>query len=310
MKQFFDELKRRNVVRVGFAYLVVGWLVFQVGEVLFPTFGAPDWVFKSLILLIALGFPFALLFAWAFELTPEGIKKTEEVDASTSITPNTGKKLNYVTIAALVVALAYFIWERQSGHDVVDPMPEVAAVEHQAVETIAAEKKGPGARTIAVLPFVNMSSDKEQEWFADGLTEEILNSLARTPDLLVSARTSSFAYKGSSKDITEIADALGVAHVLEGSVRRSSDRIRVTAQLIRAKDGFHLWSENYDRDFADLIDIQENVAFAIASALETAMDPEALARMVSAGTASIPAYEAYLHRPGGRYLDPVYRRYL
>jgi TolB-like protein len=295
MKQFFDELKRRNVVRVGFAYLVVGWLVFQVGEVLFPTFGAPDWVFKSLILLIALGFPFALLFAWAFELTPEGIKKTEEVDASTSITPNTGKKLNYVTIAALVVALAYFIWERQSGHEVVDSSAEVAAVEQQTAEPVAAGAEGPGARTIAVLPFVNMSSDKEQEWFADGLTEEILNSLARTPDLLVSARTSSFAYKGSNKDITEIADALGVAHVLEGSVRRSSDRIRVTAQLIRAKDGFHLWSENYDRDFADLIDIQENVAFAIANALETAMDPEALARMVSAGTASIPAYEAYLH---------------
>jgi len=301
MKQFFDELKRRNVVRVGFAYLVVGWLVFQVGEVLFPTFGAPDWVFKSLILLIALGFPFALLFAWAFELTPEGIKKTEEVDASTSITPSTGKKLNSITIAALVVALAYFIWERQSGDDEVDQPAEIAAVEQEAVEqeavapvAVAAEAEEPGARTIAVLPFVNMSSDKEQEWFADGLTEEILNSLARTPDLLVSARTSSFAYKGSKKDITEIADALGVAHVLEGSVRRSGERLRVTAQLIRAKDGFHLWSENYDRDLADLIDIQENVAFAIANALETAMDPEALAEMVSAGTASIPAYEAYL----------------
>jgi TolB-like protein len=139
-----------------------------------------------------------------------------------------------------------------------------------------------------------MSSDKEQEWFADGLTEEILNSLARTPDLLVSARTSSFAFKGSSQDITEIANALGVAHILEGSVRRSGDRIRVTAQLIRARDGFHLWSETYDRDFADLIDIQEDVAFEIANALETAMDPEALAEMVSAGTASIPAYEAYL----------------
>jgi TolB-like protein len=296
MRQFFDELKRRNVVRVGLAYLVVGWLVFQVGEVLFPTFGAPDWVFKSIILLIALGFPFALLFAWAFELTPEGIKKTEEVDASTSITPNTGKRLNRITIAALVVALAYFIWERQSRHDEVEPQVETVAVEQEIAEPVAdaIEAKGPGERTIAVLPFVNMSSDKEQEWFADGLTEEILNSLARTPDLLVSARTSSFAYKGSNKGITEIAAALGVAHILEGSVRRSGDRLRVTAQLIRAKDGFHLWSENYDRDFADLIDIQEDVAFAIANALETAMDPEALAEMVSAGTASIPAFEAYL----------------
>jgi TolB-like protein len=292
MGQFFNELKRRNVVRVGLAYAVVGWLVFQVGEVLFPTFGAPEWIFKSLILIIALGFPFALLFAWAFELTPQGIKKTAEVDANVSITPSTGKRLNIVTIVALVAALGYFIWERQSYEQVSEPA---------AGETVAADSgpgqgkaKTPGKRTIAVLPFVNMSSDKEQEWFADGLTEEILNSLARTPDLLVAARTSSFAYKGSSEDITKIAAALGVAHVLEGSVRRSDDRLRVTAQLIRASDGFHLWSENYDRSISDLIDIQENVAFEIANALETAMDPEALAKMVSAGTSSIPAFEAYL----------------
>jgi TolB-like protein len=292
MGQFFSELKRRNVVRVGFAYAVVGWLVFQVGEVLFPTFGAPEWIFKSLILIIALGFPFALLFAWAFELTPQGIKKTAEVDANVSITPSTGKKLNIVTIVALVAALGYFIWERQSYDQSAEPVAGAASVED--VASGHGNTRTPGKRTIAVLPFVNMSSDKEQEWFADGLTEEILNSLARTPDLLVAARTSSFAYKGSNEDITRIADALGVAHVLEGSVRRSDDRLRVTAQLIRASDGFHLWSENYDRSIADLIDIQENVAFEIASALETAMDPEALASMVSAGTSSIPAFEAYL----------------
>ena len=295
MGNFFDELKRRNVVRVAIAYVVVGWLVFQVGEIMFPTFGAPDWIFKSLILLIALGFPFALLFAWAFELTPEGIKKTREVDMSTSITPSTGKKLNRVTMALLVVALAYFIWERQAGDAVEEPAGVASSVESPtadvAEDSVADE---PGPRTIAVLPFVNMSSDQEQEWFADGLTEEILNSLARTPDLLVAARTSSFAFKGSNKDITEIADSLGVAHILEGSVRRSGERLRVTAQLIRAGDGFHLWSQTYDRDFADLIDIQEDVAFAIANALETAMDPEALANMVSSGTSSVPAFEAYL----------------
>ena len=292
MGQFFSELKRRNVVRVGFAYAVVGWLVFQVGEVLFPTFGAPEWIFKSLILIIALGFPFALLFAWAFELTPQGIKKTAEVDANVSIAPSTGKRLNIITIVALVAALGYFIWERQSYDQSAEPVAGAASAED--VASGHSNTRTPGKRTIAVLPFVNMSSDKEQEWFADGLTEEILNSLARTPDLLVAARTSSFAYKGSNEDITKIADALGVAHVLEGSVRRSDDRLRVTAQLIRASDGFHLWSENYDRSIADLIDIQENVAFEIASALETAMDPEALASMVSAGTSSIPAFEAYL----------------
>lgn len=298
MGRFINELKRRNVVRVGLAYLVVGWLVFQVGEIMFPTFGAPEWIFKSLILLIALGFPFALLFAWAFELTPEGVKKTEEVDESTSMTHNTGKKLNAITMVALVLAVAYFLWERQQPNDAMPAATEASAADASAAgaeeAAVAPVETGPGDHTIAVLPFVNMSSNKEQEWFADGLTEEILNSLARTPDLLVSARTSSFAYKGSNEDITSIADALGVAHILEGSVRRSDDRIRVTAQLIRARDGFHLWSETYDRDIADLIDIQEDVAFEIANALETAMDPEALAEMVSAGTASIPAYEAYL----------------
>ena len=294
MKGFLDELKRRNVVRVAIAYAVVGWLVFQVGEVLFPTFGAPDWIFKSVILLIALGFPIALVFAWAFELTPEGVKKTAEVDASASITPSTGKRLNRITIVLLVIALAYFVWQSQdrgAGKD-----PAVAAVEEAPAADTPAEivHTPPGQRTIAVLPFVNMSSDEEQEWFADGLTEEILNALARTPDLLVAARTSSFVYKDSDKEVTEIADSLGVAHVLEGSVRRSGDRLRVTAQLIRASDGFHLWSQTYDRDFADLIDIQENVAFEIANALETAMDPEALAQMVSAGTASVAAFESYL----------------
>ena len=296
MEQFFNELKRRNVVRVGLAYIIVGWLVFQVGEVLFPTFGAPEWVFKSLILLIVLGLPFAMLFAWAFELTPQGIKKTEEVDASESITPNTGKKLNLVTIVALVLALAYFIWDSRTHDEVAEPVAAVSTTEPAEAQPEVGESEpaGPGELTIAVLPFVNMSSDKEQEWFADGLTEEILNSLARMPDLLVAARTSSFAYKGSNSDIMEIASALGVAHVLEGSVRRSGDRLRVTSQLIRAKDGFHLWSETYDRDIADLIDIQENVAVAIASALEIAMDPAALANMVSAGTSSVPAFEAYL----------------
>ena len=150
------------------------------------------------------------------------------------------------------------------------------------------------ARSIAVLPFVNMSSDPRQEWFSDGLTEEILNALARTPDLLVAARTSSFQYKDRNIDVSEIAKALGVDHILEGSVRRSKDRLRVTAQLIRASDGFHLWSEVYDGTPDDVIELQEEVAIAIAVALETAMDPDALAEMVSSGTSSVPAYNAYL----------------
>ena len=278
MGKLFSELKRRNVVRVGIAYIVLGWVALQVGDVLFDMFGTPEWVGKTLAVLLLLGFPFACLFAWAFEVTPEGIKKTVEVDRSDSITHSTGRKLNIVIIAALVVALGYFVWERQSLVDGAIDSREAASVD----------------RSIAVLPFVNMSSDEEQEWFADGLTEEILNALARTPDLLVASRTSSFQFKGQNTDISEIAKSLGVAHILEGSVRRGGDRLRVTAQLIRAHDGFHLWSETFDRAPEDVIAIQEDVAFEIANALDTAMDPEALKRMVSAGTASVAAYEAYL----------------
>ena len=275
MGKLFAELKRRNVVRVGIAYILLAWVALQVGDVLFDLFEAPPWVGKSVAALLLLGFPFACLFAWAFELTPDGIRKTSAVDRSASITPSTGRKLDRVIIVVLVIALGYFIWERQAG---VEPTTTTAMLD----------------KSIAVLPFVNMSSDAEQEWFADGLTEEILNALARTPDLLVASRTSSFQYKDRNEDISVIAAALGVAHILEGSVRRGGDRLRVTAQLIRASDGFHLWSETFDRSPEDVIAIQENVAFEIANALETAMDPEALQKMVSAGTASVAAYEAYL----------------
>lgn len=296
MGQFFDELKRRNVVRVGIAYVVIGWLVFQVGEVLFPVFGAPDWVFKTLILVFALGFPLVLIFAWAFELTSDGIKKTRDVSLAGSVTASTGRKIDYLIIAALVLALGYFIWERQG---LIDASTNDQAASNGGSISVTEENAGAAAvvakrRSIAVLPFVNMSSDKEQSWFADGLTEEILNSLARTPDLLVAARTSSFGYRDSLEDVPTIARALGVEHILEGSVRRSGDRLRVTAQLIRASDGFHLWSQTYDRYLDDMIEIQESVAIAIANALETAMDPAALARMVSSGTLSVPAFAAYL----------------
>ena len=276
MASLFSELKRRNVVRVSIAYLLLGWVALQLGDILFDMFGTPEWVGKTLAALLLLGFPFACLLAWAFELTPEGVKKTAEVDRAESIAHITGRKLDFFIIGALVVALGYFVWERQSN---VDPAAEVEA----GLD-----------RSIAVLPFVNMSSDQEQEWFVDGLTEEILNALARTPDLLVASRTSSFQYKGKSQDVSTIAAALGVAHILEGSVRRGGDRLRVTAQLIRAHDGFHLWSETFDREPKDVIEIQENVAFEIANALKTAMDPDALQRMVSSGTASVAAYEAYL----------------
>lgn len=299
----FAELKRRNVVRVGAAYVVLGWVAVQIAQLLFEAFGTPDWVIKTLIVLVAIGFPFALLFAWAFELTPEGLKKTRDVDANESIAPKTGQRLNYVIIASLVLALGYFIWERPGNE--ADPVPDGEAVTQQTEDSAqTADELTPASmnpiisasekRSIAVLPFINMSSDQEQEWFADGLTEEILNSLARTPDLLVTARTTSFGYKGSTEPVPEIAAALGVDHVLEGSVRRGGDTFRITAQLIRAADGFHLWSETYDRSMQDIIATQEEIAIQIANALETALDPEALAKMMDTGTSSVAAYEAFL----------------
>jgi TolB-like protein len=285
----FAELKRRNVVRVGVAYIIIGWVLAQIAEFAFENFGAPDWVLKTIVVVLLLGLPLALFFAWAFELTPDGVKREEDVDRSQSITHTTRRKLDFVIVGALVLALGYFVWERQPGVDVVDHAEQSDFANLEQETAIGAV-----VRSIAVLPFVNMSSDQEQEWFSDGLTEELLNALARTPDLLVAARTSSFKFKDSTEDVPTIAKALGVAHILEGSVRRGRDDLRVTAQLIRASDGFHLWSQTYDRNPEDVIAIQEEIAIEIATALETAMDPDALARMVSSGTRSVAAFNAYL----------------
>ena len=231
--------------------MVTAWLVLQVSDVILGNVGAPDWVFKVILLLLAIGLPLALIFAWAFEMTAEGLKRERDVDRSRPVSESTGRGFNLLIVGSLVLALGYFIWERYTLIDAIDSSASGVKLSQQENLTSNTNK-----RSIAVLPFVNMSSDEEQEWFADGLTEELLNALARTADLLVTARTSSFRYKGTNEDIPTIARALGVENVLEGSVRRSGDRLRVTAQLIRASDGFHLLSQNYDRDISDIIDLQ------------------------------------------------------
>ncbi|MGB5450101.1 MAG: hypothetical protein WBM80_14335 [Woeseiaceae bacterium] len=276
----FNELKRRNVFRVAIAYLVASWLLLQLADVLVPLLTLPEWVSRLILLLLVILFVPVLIAAWALELTPEGLKLEKNVDRDQSTAPRTGKKLNTVIIGTLALAVIILLADKVflSGDESGDAGPP------SQVE-----------KSVAVLPFSDLSQGKDQEWFADGLAEEILNALARTPDLLISARTSTFAYKGTDKDVPTIAAELGVAHVLEGSVRRSGDRIRVTAQLIRAKDGFHLWSQNYDRDATDIIEIQEDLAIQIASALETTMDPASLADMVRVGTRSVAAYQAYIH---------------
>jgi TolB-like protein len=297
----FRELKRRNVFRVGVAYGAVAWLLAQMTDLLLNNFGAPDWVIKVLLLALLIGFPLALFFAWAYELTPEGVKKGSEVDRSQSITRQTGRKLDFLIIGVLAVVVVLLLadrfWDKPGETKSAAERPPTTAadtVRGRSAADGAVELPAASAKSIAVLPFADLSQAGDQEWFADGLAEEILNTLAKTPDLLVASRTSSFRYKKSELDMPQIAAELGVAHVLEGSVRSSGERIRVTAQLIRASDGFHLWSESYDRNVADIIAIQEDLALNIAQALETTMDPAALAQMTNAGTRSVDAYQEYL----------------
>ncbi len=275
MPNFITEMKRRNVFRVGVAYTVVAWVIAQALDLAADNFAAPDWVMKVSLAVLVAGLPVALILAWAFELTPEGVKKTEDVPVTESITPRTGRRINYVITTALVLALAFIAWDKLGPDD-------------QTAGSSAIEK------SVAVLPFADLSELQDQEWFTDGLTEEILNSLARLPELQVTARTSSFEFKNTNTDVGDIADKLGVAHVVEGSVRRIGDRLRVTAQLIRAHDGFHLWSETYDRNTEDLFDVQHDVAENIAASLDVILDEDMRNRMFSTGTRDVPAFEAYL----------------
>ena len=295
MRGFIEELRYRNVFRVAIAYIVASWLVAQAADLAADAFIAPEWVMKMLIVVLLIGLPVALFLAWAYELTPEGVKRAKDLPEDMPKDPRSKSQLNRATMVALIFAVAWLGWDKLQ-RPAAEPVPETVAetTAEVAAETTVEVAAETDDKSIAVLPFVNMSSDEEQSWFSDGLTEEILNALARTPDLLVAARTSSFKYKGSNEDIPTIARALGVAHVLEGSVRSARDRLRVTAQLIRASDGFHLWSQTYDREPEDVIAIQEDIAVEIATALETAMDPKALARMVSSGSNSVPAFNAYL----------------
>ena len=289
----FNELRRRNVFRVAIAYIVTGWLLLQVADVVLNNVAPPAWVFPVILLLVLIGFPIAVILAWAFELTPEGLKKEEDVDRSKSITPAFGRKLDFIIIGLMALALAYFAYDKF----VLSPTGDGSAVTStpQPVDPTRSKRS---ELSIAVLPFVNMSSDREQDFFSDGISEELLNMLAQLPGLRVAARTSAFQFKGQNQDIAEIADTLNVAHVLEGSVRKSGTKIRITAQLIKADDGFHLWSSSYDRELDDIFAVQDEIATAIIDALkvELALDvssggPEQPKIIKAANT---DAYEAYL----------------
>ncbi len=293
----FAELKRRNVFRVGIAYGVLSWLLLQITDVVMPILQLPEWVAKFVLFVLLLGLPLVLFFAWAFELTPEGVKREKDVDRSQSIAPQTGKKLDRAIIGILVVAVAILLMDRFAGNDT-GPSSNAPATTDTALATELDQSSStpadtPSGQSVAVLPFAAMSSGPDDEYFADGLTEEILNSLAQMPELLVTARTSAFSFKGQDIAIQEIAQALGVQHVVEGSVRKSGKRLRVTAQLIRAGDGFHLWSETYDSTEADTIAVQEDIAEKIAQALDVVMDENKREAMRRAGLRNVEAFVAY-----------------
>jgi adenylate cyclase len=276
----FNELKRRNVFRVGAAYVVGAWLLIQVAETIFPLFGFDDAPARIVVIVLAIAFVPSLIFAWAFELTPEGLKKESEVDRTQSIAPNNDKKLDRMIMVVLALALGYFAFDKF----VLTPQREVeqlAALEQQKItEVQQAHQAGRtaglvesyGDNSIAVLPFVNMSSDVEQEYFSDGISEELLNLLTKVNGLRVISRTSAFSYKGSDKTTPQIADELNVAHVLEGSVRKAGDRIRLTVQLIEASSDTHLWSETYDRELKDIFAIQDEVAALVVEQLKIELD--------------------------------------
>jgi TolB-like protein len=288
---FFEELKRRNVFRVSIAYLIVAWLIIQVADVMIDNIGAPDWLFQGILLVLGIGFPIAVFFSWVFEVTPDGVKREADVDRSSSTARDTGRKLDRGIIVVLVIALGYFIWDSQDKETSTVVTAEQTALQNgasaiQAPETIAVEK------SVAVLPFQNMSSDPEQEYFSDGITEEIINALVKIPGLSVPARTSVFAFKGEHRDVRGIGKELGVAHVLEGSIRSQNNQVRITAQLIKVDDGFHLWSETFDRELSNIFKVQEEIAAAISQVIigELGLAAEAVPNQ----TINMEAYDTYL----------------
>lgn len=277
MKRLILELRRRNVFRIGIAYLIAAWLLMQMTDVLVPVLLLPGWVPRLVFLLLAIGFIPALILAWAYEMTPEGLRRETDVDPDASITNQTGKKLDYLIIGTLAVAVVVLLADK---YLLESPITGIVDSDRPA--------------TIAVLPFDAMSSNPDDENFADGLTEELLNSLAKISELGVVGRTSSFYYKDNPQDLREIGASLQVAHVLEGSVRRDGNQLRITAQLIRTDNGFHLWTETYDRTLEDIFAIQEDIAEHVADALQVAILGAEAEALTKHGTENSEAHSRYL----------------
>jgi TolB-like protein len=299
------ELKRRNVFRVAAAYVVLAWLVLQMGDLLFDLMGLPDWGNRIVLVILLLGFPVALIFSYVYELTPEGVKKESEIDPSQSISAHTGRKLDYITIGMIILGVAivgidrFLLPEQQISAPPGTDLPKTALSPTEAPSAQSESQAAPahdGQPSIAVLPFADMSPEGDQGYFSDGIAEEILNVLVRIDDLKVASRTSSFAFRGRQQNISAIAEELRVRHILEGSVRKSGDRVRITAQLIDAREDRHLWSETFDRELDDIFAIQDEIATAIVNALAGALGsvPEMTGGLVKAATSDLGAYDLFL----------------
>jgi TolB-like protein/Tfp pilus assembly protein PilF len=286
---FFDELKRRNVLRVGIAYVVIGWLVAQVLQLVLETFTAPDWVMKTVLVLIIAGLPFVLVFAWAFEMTPEGIKREHEVDRSQSITNKTGRKLDFIVIGILVVALGYFVYDK-FVLSIQAPNETAESTETNSTNPEETEV------SIAVLPLANRSSREEDLFFTDGIHDDLLTQLAKVASLKVISRTSVMRYRDTEMPIPEIAEQLGVSTILEGGIQRSGDQIRINVQLIEANTDKHLWAETYDRQMTadNLFAIQSEITLKIIDALKATLTLEEAARIEEKPTQSLEAWQEYM----------------
>ena len=319
-----EELKRRNIIRVAIGYLAVGWLLLQAGSLIFGALDLPNSWVRGLLALLAVGFIPTLVFAWVYELTPEGLKRTSEVSAEESVSHLTGRKLDYIVIGVLAAVVGlllvdkFVVTPRQAART---HAPEAATT--PAVPTVPGEgaktTTAPPADSIAVLPFVDMSQSKDQEYFSDGLSEELLDLLAKVPQLKVIARTSSFSFKGKNVDVAEIAKKLAVATVLEGSVRKSGNTLRVTAQLIRTADSTHLWSDTYDRELTDIFKVQDEIASAVVAALKVKLLPSQATADNQHRTTNLDAYNEYLigkqefsrtNVDGWRHAEAAFRRAL
>jgi len=283
---FFSELKRRNVYKAAVAYLVVSWLLIQAASILFPTFDAPPWVMKILVVLIALGFPAAVIFSWAFEITPEGIIRESEVESGKSITHHTGRKIVALTIVLAVIAAGLFVFQIVRSRSTSTPRQDASAARTEAATV--------QNKSIAVLPFDNLSRDPDNAYFCEGVQDEILTRLAKVADLKVISRTSTQRFKSAPDDLREIAKQLGVAHILEGSVQKASDQVRVNVQLVNALTDTHLWADTYDRKLTDIFAVETEIAKAIADTLQAKLSGSEQHAIAARPTENTGAHQLYL----------------